>query len=141
MPSRVSSQGTSGYINNTSGNIEISEQGNQSGSAKLSLIGPNVVLSSTKDMSNSSITLKTNNVNNIVLSEGNTTITGVVTPTSNTMAANKQYVDNAVSNITHPTYTLSISGNRITLTPSSGTASYIDLPVYDGSYENEPVIG
>lgn len=135
VPSRVSSQGTSGYINNTSGNIEISEQGNQSGSAKLSLIGPNVVLSSTKDMSNSSITLKTNNVNNIVLSEGNTTITGVVTPTSNTMAANKQYVDNAVSNITHPTYTLSISGNRITLTPSSGTASYIDLPVYDGSYE------
>lgn len=30
------------------------------------------------------------------------------------------------------TYTLSISGNRITLTPSSGSASYVDLPVYDG---------
>ncbi len=30
------------------------------------------------------------------------------------------------------TYTLSISGNRITLTPSSGSATYVDLPVYDG---------
>ena len=30
------------------------------------------------------------------------------------------------------TYSLSISGNRITLTPSSGTATYIDLPVYNG---------
>lgn len=33
---------------------------------------------------------------------------------------------------TNTTYTISISNNRITLTPSSGTASYIDLPVYDG---------
>lgn len=31
-----------------------------------------------------------------------------------------------------PSYTLSINGNRITLTPSSGTSSYIDLPVYGG---------
>jgi len=31
------------------------------------------------------------------------------------------------------TYTLSMSGNVITLTPSSGTASSITLPVYDGS--------
>lgn len=33
---------------------------------------------------------------------------------------------------TDTTYSISISGNRITLTPSSGTASYIDLPVYNG---------
>ena len=31
------------------------------------------------------------------------------------------------------TYTLSMSSNRITLTPSSGSATYVDLPVYDGS--------
>ena len=31
------------------------------------------------------------------------------------------------------TYTLSISNNRITLTPSSGSSSYVDLPVYDGT--------
>ena len=32
------------------------------------------------------------------------------------------------------TYTLSMSNNRITLTPSSGTATYVDLPVYSGGY-------
>lgn len=37
------------------------------------------------------------------------------------------------NSVTDTTYSLSISGNRITLTPSSGTASYIDLPVYDGT--------
>lgn len=57
-------------------------------------------------------------------------ITGVKTPTSNTMAANKKYVDDAVSAVTS---TISMSGNVITLTPSSGTASSITLPVYDGS--------
>lgn len=31
------------------------------------------------------------------------------------------------------TYSLSISSNRITLTPSSGTATYVDLPIWDGS--------
>lgn len=31
------------------------------------------------------------------------------------------------------TYTLSMSGNRITLTPSTGSATYVDLPVFDGS--------
>ena len=30
------------------------------------------------------------------------------------------------------TYTLSMSDNRITLTPSSGSATYVDLPVYNG---------
>lgn len=34
---------------------------------------------------------------------------------------------------TDTTYSISMSGNRITLTPSSGTASYVDLPVYDGT--------
>ncbi len=33
---------------------------------------------------------------------------------------------------TNTTYSLSISGTRITLTPSSGSATYVDLPVYDG---------
>lgn len=33
---------------------------------------------------------------------------------------------------TDTTYSLSMSGNRITLTPSSGTATYVDLPVYNG---------
>ena len=34
---------------------------------------------------------------------------------------------------TDTTYSISMSGNRITLTPSSGTATYVDLPVYDGT--------
>lgn len=33
---------------------------------------------------------------------------------------------------TDTTYALSISENRITLTPSSGSATYVDLPVYNG---------
>lgn len=53
------------------------------------------------------------------------------TPTSsssNNQVATKEYVDSKSI-----TYTLSMSGNRITLTPSSGTTSYIDLPVYNGT--------
>lgn len=53
------------------------------------------------------------------------------TPSANdnsTKVATTAYVDSAIM-----TYSISISNNRITLTPSSGTASYIDLPVYDGS--------
>lgn len=46
----------------------------------------------------------------------------------------KDVPSNAV--FTDTTYSLSISGNRITLTPSSGQAVYIDLPIYDGSVQN-----
>ena len=37
---------------------------------------------------------------------------------------------------TDTTYSISISSNRITLTPSAGDSSYIDLPVYDGTVED-----
>lgn len=37
---------------------------------------------------------------------------------------------------TNTTYTLSMSGNRITLTPSSGNSSYVDLPVYDETVQD-----
>lgn len=63
---------------------------------------------------------------------------GTVASPANPTAANdlttKAYVDSAISGISdnNTTYSLSISNNRITLTPSSGTASYIDLPVYNG---------
>lgn len=67
-----------------------------------------------------------------ILTKTNTTS---YTPTANYHPATKQYVDSAVSGITdtNTTYTLSISGNTITLTPSSGQAQSINLPVYDGS--------
>ena len=44
-------------------------------------------------------------------------------------------VNGSTGAVTTPntTYTLSMSGNRITLTPSSGTATYVDLPVFNGS--------
>ena len=56
-------------------------------------------------------------------------------PTNNMDVATKQYVDSAVGGITdtNTTYTISISGNVISLTPSSGQAQTITLPVYDGS--------
>ena len=55
-------------------------------------------------------------------------------PTNNMDVATKQYVDTAVSGVTdtNTTYTISISGNVITLTPSTGTAQTITLPVYNG---------
>ena len=85
---------------------------------------------------NSSLTLRTDDgvSSQLTMSASRVSITGVVTPTSDTMAANKKYVDDAIAGVvdTNTTYTLSISGNRITLTPSSGTATYVDLPVYDG---------
>lgn len=94
---------------------------------------------------------------------GNEVLAGKLTvgtgPTNNMDVATKQYVDTTVANVdtlpsqtgnsgkflttdgtaaswanvTIPTYTLSMSENRITLTPSLGTASYIDLPVYNGA--------
>ncbi len=75
-----------------------------------------------------------NEQNLIKASSQGVQIHNVVTPTANGDVANKQYVDNAISSVTdnNTTYSLSISNNRITLTPSSGTASYIDLPVYNG---------
>lgn len=66
---------------------------------------------------------------------GNEVLAGKLTvgtgPTNNMDVATKQYVDTAI-----PTYTLSISGNRITLTSNSDTTSYINLPVYDGTVVN-----
>ena len=55
-------------------------------------------------------------------------------PTNNMDVATKQYVDTAVNGVTdtNTTYTISISGNVITLTPSTGTAQTITLPVYNG---------
>ena len=41
--------------------------------------------------------------------------------------------NNKPSTDTNTTYTISMSSNRITLTPSSGTATYVDLPVYDST--------
>lgn len=42
-------------------------------------------------------------IQHIKLSDGATTINGVVTPTTNDMAANKKYVDDSIATITHPT--------------------------------------
>ena len=59
------------------------------------------------------------------------------TPSANdnsTKVATTAYVDSAIAAITdaNTTYTLSMSGNVITLTPSSGSAQSITLPVYNG---------
>lgn len=66
---------------------------------------------------------------------GNETLAGKLTvgaaPTANMDVATKQYVDNAVSG-SGITYALSISGNVITLTGSSGSPSSVTLPVYNG---------
>lgn len=52
-----------------------------------------------------------------------------------TVATSGSYADltNKPTIPTDTTYTLSMSGNVITLTPSSGTATSVTLPVYDGS--------
>ena len=55
--------------------------------------------------------------------------TGAITYTAPVTSVNGQ--TGAVTTL-NTTYTLSISGNRITLTPSTGSATYVDLPVYNG---------
>ena len=55
--------------------------------------------------------------------------TGAITYTAPVTSVNGQTGAVATPNTT---YTLSMSSNRITLTPSSGTATYVDLPVYNG---------
>lgn len=57
--------------------------------------------------------------------------TGAVTYTAPVQSVNGQTGAVTVMD-TDTTYTLSMSGNVITLTPSSGTASSITLPVYSG---------
>lgn len=55
--------------------------------------------------------------------------TGAITYTAPVTSVNGQ-----TGAVTTPntTYTLSISSKRITLTPSTGSATYVDLPVYNG---------
>lgn len=55
--------------------------------------------------------------------------TGAITYTAPVTSVNGQ--TGAVTTL-NTTYSLSISGNRITLTPSTGSATYVDLPVYNG---------
>ena len=55
--------------------------------------------------------------------------TGAITYTAPVTSVNGQTGAVTTQNTT---YSLSMSGNRITLTPSSGTATYVDLPVYNG---------
>ena len=57
--------------------------------------------------------------------------TGAVTYTAPVTSVNGQTGAVTVTD-TNTTYTISISGNVITLTPSSGTAQSITLPVYNG---------
>ncbi len=130
--------GSSGTINNNAGSITLYED-SMSGNASLTMSGPNVTLKAAKDLNNSSIILKTNSINNITLSEGATTIIGVVTPTADTMAANKKYVDDAVSGITIPT-TVSSFTNDSGYQTSTQVQSAINTAIGDiNSFEVEVV--
>lgn len=73
--------------------------------------------------------LTNNGVGISINDSGGTSITGVVTPTANGMAANKKYVDDSVSGVT---YSISMSNNVITLTGPNGSTSAVTLPVYNG---------
>lgn len=71
---------------------------------------------------------------------GDVFIKGVETPNpsnseQNHYAANKIYVDNKVAAITHPVYSLSMSGATITLLADNVAASTITLPIYDGTIQ------
>lgn len=78
--------------------------------------------------------LDNNRTDSTTITLTGTSLTGIPTPTENTSAANKKYVDDAIAGVTdtNTTYTLSMSGNIITLTPSTGTPQTITLPVYNG---------
>lgn len=94
---------------------------------------------------------------NIIISSSNTNTTytagGGLTLTGNSFSVNTGYLSsgrnygvqtdskgNLYVNVpwtdtnTNTTYTLSISGKTITLNPSSGISSSIELPVYQGTY-------
>lgn len=94
VPSSKSGSTFYSTISNNGSSISLISSDDTFGYSQLSMSGGATTLSA------DSITLKTNNINNVVLSGGNTTIIGVVTPTTNDMAANKAYVDNKVSAIT-----------------------------------------
>lgn len=93
------------------------------------------VLSGKQDLLTSGLNIKTVN-NESILGNGNISINGLPAVTTSDNGKILKVTNGiwTASNETAPiTYSLSISGNRITLTPSSGTATYVDLPVYDGS--------
>lgn len=65
---------------------------------------------------------------------GDLVVTGAASFTNNLQANTINGVTvGSTPKFTDTTYTLSISNNRITLTPNSGSSSYVDLPVYDGT--------
>ena len=106
VPRRATAGGgaSGGTITNSASSITLSEYTEYTGSGLLSMSTSYISLEASSDASNvtASITLSTkppssSKVNNIVLSNGQTTIIGVVTPTADGMAANKKYVDDSIT--------------------------------------------
>ena len=105
VPTQTSATGQTGTITNTAGSITISESESSIGNGSLSLTNSAATLSTRSYVTGSpaSITMSTRAngasaaTNNIVLSDGTTTIIGVVTPTTDGMAANKKYVDDSIT--------------------------------------------
>ena len=101
-----------GKVTTTSSSVEIDAYIGQGGDSNITLSpGKIKLLASAKTSTNNttSIIFSTwpytngSEIQHIKLSDGATTINGVVTPTTNDMAANKKYVDDSIATITHPT--------------------------------------
>ena len=101
-----------GKVITTSSSVEIDAYMGQGGDSNITLNPGRIeLLASAKTSTNNttSIIFSTwpytsgSEIQHIKLSDGATTINGVVTPTTNDMAANKKYVDDSIATITHPT--------------------------------------
>ena len=91
-------------ITNSATYITLSESTSSMGGGTLSMELSQITLTALSSYQGTSatITLVTDPaggtaINNIILSDGTTTINGVVTPTTDGMAANKKYVDDSIT--------------------------------------------
>ena len=101
-----------GKVTTTSQSVKINAYIGQGGESNITLDpGKIKLLASTKSSANNTASIifstypynSNSEIQHIKLSDGATTINGVVTPTTNDMAANKKYVDDSIATITHPT--------------------------------------
>lgn len=111
-------QGSStSVINNSLSKISLSNT-NQGGTSRIGLENSKLTLQAVADMSAAQIDMKISDTAVISITSTQTIIKNIITPVNDTDAANKKYVDDSVSGITHPVTSVNTKTGAVTLSAS-----------------------
>lgn len=138
-----------GKVATTSESVQIDAYMGQGGSSNITLKpGKIELLASAKGSTNSTTSIifstesygSSDEIQHIKLSDGATTINGVVAPTTNDMAANKLYVDNKFSSITPASIGALPSSTVIPTVPTDVSAFNNDAGYLTSFTETDPTV-